>query len=367
MPETAVGSVGYVIAPSYSSSSLGKCWSTLLYFAPKELVREVHRTPGDRYIKWVGGRVTKFRSAEAPESCKGDAVCYAWFDEPAEMDGEIWDVSVLPALMDADGKAWFTGTPKGSNWYRMLFMRGQCGEKDYWSHGGSSYENTIENGGYLRKESIDAIACQMSDHARQQEIYGIFLDDIGAVFRNVDKLVMGSLEAYDERKRYVIGADVAKHADFTVIAVLDEDGHVCAFDRFGEIDWTLQEHRIANMSKRYGGARVLIDSTGVGDPTFDHLRNMGCTVEGYKFTNATKADLVENLTLMMENGKITYPPIPALQNELKIYGYTKTPSGNSMYGAPSGYHDDAVTALMLAAWQLRHAGPIEMDSLVVNW
>jgi hypothetical protein len=347
-------SVGYVIAPSYSSSSLGRCWQALLMFAPKELIKEVHRTPGDRYIRWVGNRFTKFRSAEAPESCKGDAVHYAWFDEPAEMGGEIWDVSVLPSLMDTDGRAWFTGTPKGSNWYRMLFMRGQDQQTypEYWSHGGSSYENTVEYGGYLKKESIDFIASQMSERSRQQEIMGIFLDDYGVVFRKVDSLVQGSFEKYDDKKRYVVGADLAKHADYTVIIVLDEEGHVCFFDRFDAVDWNLQESRIANVSKQYGQARVLIDSTGLGDPVFDALRKMGCNVEGYRFTNASKADLVENLMLMMENGKITYPPIPVLQNELKLYGYNKTPGGTSIYGAPEGQHDDAVTALMLAAWML---------------
>ena len=77
-------------------------------------------------------------------------------------------------------------------------------------------------------------------------------------------------------------------------------------------------------------------------------------VEGYKFTNATKKDLIENLSIMIENRQITIPPIPELINELKLYGYKTTSSGNVQYGAPEGYHDDCVIALALAAWQLKH-------------
>ena len=106
---------GLVVAPSYGSSSLGKCWSTFLEFIPKSLIREIHRTPGSQYIRLVGGRTINFRSAENPEACRGEGYCWAWLDEPAGMSQEIWEYAVLPALADKHGRAWFTGTPKGRN------------------------------------------------------------------------------------------------------------------------------------------------------------------------------------------------------------------------------------------------------------
>jgi hypothetical protein len=60
---------------------------------------------------------------------------------------------------------------------------------------------------------------------------------------------------------------------------------------------------------------------------------------------------------MIENQQITIPPIPELINELKLYGYKTTPSGNVQYGAPEGYHDDCVIALALASWQLKRSPP----------
>jgi len=87
----------------------------------------------------------------------------------------------------------------------------------------------------------------------------------------------------------------------------------------------------------------------------DELYRENVRVDGYKFTNATKKDLIENLSIMIENQQLTIPQIPELINELKLYGYKTTPSRNVQYGAPEGYHDDAVIALALAAWQLKRA------------
>jgi len=115
----------------------------------------------------------------------------------------------------------------------------------------------------------------------------------------------------------------------------------------------LQKTRIINTANKYR-SRLLIDSTGIGDPIFDDLQRTGIRVSGYKFTNASKADLIENLSMMIEQQKISYPNIPELINELKLYGYETTKGGTVRYGAPQGYHDDIVIALALAAWQLKN-------------
>ena len=153
-----------------------------------------------------------------------------------------------------------------------------------------------------------------------------------------------------------MGGDLAKLEDFTVLAFWIMDGHLCAFDRFNQIDWVFQRKRIVQLAQQYN-ARLLIDSSGVGDPVCDELHRENVRVEGYKFTNATKKDLIENLSMMIENEQISTPNIPELINELKLYGYKTTPSGNVQYGAPEGYHDDCVIALALAAWQLKHIPP----------
>jgi phage FluMu gp28-like protein len=261
-------------------------------------------------------------------------------------------MALRPALMDEKGIAFFTGTPRGHNWYFQLWTRGQDPtQTDYKSWSFPSSSNP-----YLDPAEIAAFARDMPELAYRQEVMAEFLDDVGSVFRGVDRIVKGTFQPPEPHKEYVMGADLAKLKDYTVLAVLNMDGHLCAYDRFTQIDWVFQRKRIVQLAQQYN-ARLLIDSTGVGDPVCDEPHRENVRVDGYKFTNATKKDLIENLSMMIENQKLTIPQIPELINELKLYGYKTTPSGNIQYGAPESYHDDCVTALALAAWQLKRTPP----------
>jgi hypothetical protein len=146
-----------------------------------------------------------------------------------------------------------------------------------------------------------------------------------------------------------MGVDLAKHMDFSVLTVMDDGCHVVAFERFDQLDWVLQRKRIAALASRYH-ARVIVDSSGVGDPVVDELRREDLHVEGFKFTNASKAEIVENLSMMIDQQKVTFPNITELVNELKLFGYTQRANGMIRYGAPESYHDDCVISLALACW-----------------
>ncbi|RLC88051.1 MAG: hypothetical protein DRJ03_04075 [Chloroflexi bacterium] len=337
------GSVGFCVAPTYWHTQ--KMWREFLRFCPRVLIVEINRA--DHHIRLVGDRHVWFKSADNPDSLRSEGLDWLWMDEGGQIKEEAWDLALRPALMDRKGVAWFTGTPKGKNWYFRLWTRGQDpAQKDYESWTFPSHSNP-----YLDPKEIEDFARDMPELALRQEIYAQFIEDVGSVFRGVEECVKGSLEPPVLHKTYVMGADLAKHQDFTVLCVLDNDGHLCAFDRFSELDWVFQRRRIVNLAQRYK-ARLLIDSTGVGDPVLDELRRNNVKVEGYKFTSASKKDLIENLSILIDNRKISFPDIPELVNELKLYGYTTTPSGTIRYGAPEGYHDDCVIALALAAWQV---------------
>jgi hypothetical protein len=151
----------------------------------------------------------------------------------------------------------------------------------------------------------------------------------------------------------VIGADLAKYEDYTVLIALDEhDGSLRGFDRFQQLDWVFQQQRIVAFVKQFNNGRLLLDSTGVGDSVYDQLSRAQIHVDGYKFTRASKANLIENLSMMLDRSAISYPDIPVLINELQLFGYETMPSGVVRYRAPSGYHDDCVVSLALAAWML---------------
>lgn len=335
--------VGFCVAPTYWHTQ--KQWTTFLLYCPKEFIVKVNRA--DHHIELINNSHVWFKSADNPDSLRSEGLGWLWVDEGGQMKQEAWTLALRPALIDKQGLAWFTGTPKGQNWYFMLWSRGQDKKQtDY-----RSWTYPSVNNPYLDPKEIAEFARDMPEMAYRQEIMGEFLPDWGAVFRNVEACIKGSLEEATSTKRYVMGVDLAKHQDFTVLTVLDERGHLCAYDRFGQLDWVFQRKRIVNLCRKYN-ARLLIDATGVGDPIYDELRREQVRVDGYKFTSASKKDLVENLSINIENQTISYPEIPELINELKIFGFTVGTTGIIRYGAPEGYHDDTVISLALAAWQL---------------
>ena len=340
--------VGFAVAPTYWHTQ--RQWSEFFNFCPCELIEKVQRA--ERHIILKGNRNVWFKSADNPDSLRSQGIKVLWVDEGAQIAEGAWTLALRPALMDEKGIAFFTGTPRGHNWYFRLWTRGQDpSQTDYKSWSFPSATNP-----YLDPAEIDSFARDMPELAYRQEVLGQFLEDVGSVFRGVDRIVQGSFQPFESNKQYVMGVDLAKLEDFTVLCVLDMNGHLCAFDRFSELDWVFQRKRIVQLAQRYD-ARLLIDSTGIGDPVCDELFRENVRLDRYKFTNSTKKDLIENLSIMIETGRLTIPQIPELINELKLYGYKTTSSGNVQYGAPEGYHDDCVVALALAAWQLRHTPP----------
>jgi len=98
-----------------------------------------------------------------------------------------------------------------------------------------------------------------------------------------------------------------------------------------------------------------IDAHGEGGylDYWGDLEDNGVPIDAVKFTASSKRDLIDNLATRLEMGEITIPEIPQLTNELDLYEYETTPSGNVRYQAPEGWHDDCVDSLALAA----HEGP----------
>jgi len=227
----------------------------------------------------------------------------------------------------------------------------------------SSYENTIERGGYLKKSSIDDIAKGMDYLTKRQEIYAHFLKGEGQVFRNIYQCLNPDIQLgpADPDEFYVTGCDVAKTQDWNVLIAMDQSGNIRGFDRFNNLNWEDIETRIYNFTKAYPGVLVL-DASGVGASSYDHLVRRQLLIRDYKFTNQSKFNMVNILNIALDQGQIGIPatqlgeeitPVPQLKpliDELEAFEYDILPSGRIRYNAPTGIHDDCVTSLGLATW-----------------
>ena len=108
------------------------------------------------------------------------------------------------------------------------------------------------------------------------------------------------------------------------------------------------------IADRTGQMPALVDSTGVGDPILESLQiEQRWNFEGFKFSSASKQQLMEGLAVAIQRGEITVPQGPIVA-ELESFEYCYTRTG-VRYSAPEGMHDDCVCALALA-WRCLEKG-----------
>lgn len=130
----------------------------------------------------------------------------------------------------------------------------------------------------------------------------------------------------------VVGIDVAKGGDGTVVTVLrvDYDNMVTNEDtgeeypvkelvnwiEFNGEDHEVQFHQITDWLSQFKVTCIYIDSTGMGDPVADRFLHyyMGqATVEGYKFTRPSKSVMWKFLYQEINAGRLKVPSHPRTQ------------------------------------------------------
>lgn len=335
------GGRAWWIGPTYPVASIG--WR-LLKALTAPLAPEKNET--ERSLTFSTGGEIWVKSADNPDSLRGEGLDLAIFDECAFIREEAWTQGIRPALTDREGSSIFISTPKGRNWfYRLWVHAGDDGDWARWHYPSASNP-------HLNPDEIERARAELPERVFQQEYEAMFLEDGAGVFRNVDACIHAGNGGPQDGRSYIVGVDLGKHQDFTVLAVMDtSNGQVPFVDRFGDIDWNIQKARIVETARRWNHANVLIDSTGIGDPILDDLQRQSLYVEGYRFTSGSKQQLIEKLMVSLEQQSIRIPPDPVLIEELKAFEYTTGRTGRVSYSAPPGMHDDTVIALALANWK----------------
>jgi hypothetical protein len=337
-------------APTYDQSKLA---FQVITSNISGAIHSATRSPMD--ITFKNGSVTQFRSTEKYDNLRGRGVDLLILDEAAMVNGSAWSESLRPMLSDRNGKAVIVSTPKGRNWFFQLWSRGQDPEFPNYA----SFKFPTSANPLIPQEEIEEARRTLPSDVFQQEYEAEFLESAGQVFRNVTNCVRDHLHEKSTplpQSRFIAGWDIAKTTDFSCIVIMDRNTkEVVYFDRFRRIDYTLQVKRVASLAQKFNKARVVMDSTGAGDPVLEQMQRAGVNVEGITFTNSSKQNLIENLSVMLEKEEITYPKIEVLINELMSFEYDMTRAGNIRYQAPQGMHDDCVIALSLACWGIKHS------------
>jgi hypothetical protein len=348
------------IAPTYNVAERGR--EAFMQAAEEGRPRFVGRAPARVEFDCRNGGRSRvwFLSADNPENIRGYGFCGLVIDEAALVPLDVWNYILRPTIAQTKGWAVFISTPKGRNWFYDMFTRGEDpSESDYESFKFPSIASPY----FPASEWEDAQRTLPSDVFRQ-EYEAEFLEDSAGVFRKVSSCLFpeSALTRDDRAGPVVIGCDVAKHTDFTVlIAMNSRDGRCLEMARFNQLDWPVQKDRILAFARKWRG-RLILDATGAGDPIYDDLARRYGNIEPFKFTSVSKVELIQRLIVAIEQQEITWPgEWSILTNELHRYEYKISARGHLSYSAPAGFHDDCVIALALAnhrRWQTESCGPM---------
>lgn len=317
----------------------------MLEHVPRELIKSTNGT--ELKIELINGSIIQLIGAdEFKKGGVGTNCVGVVFSEFSITNPEAWRY-VSPILAVNGGWAIFNFTPRGMNHAYNLLQ--QYKENPKWFCQVLTNNETQ----VLTGEALEEEKANNPQDFFEQEYYCKFIEGAGQFFKRIDQIKIEEEDKPDPTHRYQMGVDLAKYQDYTVITIIDLNTfHVHKQERFNQIDWNLQKAKIEATYLRYFKPLIYIDSTGVGDPIYEDLARIGLRIEGFKFTEQTRKDLLNNLALKIEQGKIRIPETETLISELQSFHYELGERGRIKLTVPDGLHDDTVMSLALACWNI---------------
>lgn len=288
----------------------------------------------DLIIRFPNGGSVEFFTGERLDNLRGSKFHGVIIDEASYISDleKGWIESIRPTLTDYKGWAIFISTPKGKNYFYSLFMNDG---KPNWK----SFRFTTFDNPYIDREEIEEARMQVPQSVFEQEYLANPQENAGNPFGY--EFIKSCTKPLSTLPVKCYGIDLAKSYDFTAIVGLDSNGDVCYFDRFQK-DWHSTKQEIMKLAR----VPIVIDSSGVGDPIFEELQRAGLNIQGFKFSQGSKQQLMVGLQNAIHQNRIGFP-VSRITQELEIFEYEYSKTGVK-YSAPSGFHDDCVMALALA-------------------
>lgn len=288
------------------------------------------------------------KTAHDADSLRGDYADLLILDEYSIMDRSAWDKVGAPMLLDNNGDAVFIFSPKSLNHAHDLYTKAVGDTAGRWE----AFHFTSFDNPHLSKDALAEITADMTESAYQQEILAEFLQNEGAVFRNIAACLNAKPTTPPEHKghRIVLGLDWGQKNDFTCASYLCVTcNREVELDRFNKIEWSFQRARIKAGYDKWKVSGGLVELNSIGSPNFEALHPDCPSLRGFDTTTASKAPLIQSLALALERVEVQWLPDAVGKAELMAYeSRVSQQTGRVSYSAPEGQHDDTVIGRALA-------------------
>ena len=355
-------------APTYKTLKHGIWTHLLTQLEPR--FRKVHE--GDLLVELKGGGRVQCGSLDQVDNLRGQGTDLAGVvvDEAAFTSDYAVEQVLRPMLMDRGGWLLALSTPKGRRgWFHNYFLRGQSADPLDALY--QSWRMPTWSNPFIQPEEVEELRHSMPTNVFDQEIGAQFIDDYGAVFRNVQLCELAQrlidskgLPRLIPGADYYVGIDFARSGDdYTVIVVLQKLAdpstgsgllRLVWLDRWGRLADEEQIDRLAMIINHFKPRNALGEKNSFGAVYMSWMANRhNVRINEFVTTAGTKEPLIQQAAGAFEFHRIeiwpeTEPLGGVLVNELLSYERQQTPAGHATYNAPVGYHDDCVMALALA-------------------
>jgi len=373
-------SIGWWAAPQYSVAEIA--WERLNNALNPKLIKT--RSRRDHRITFINDSTLKFISTDNEKGLVGEGIDFLIMEEAAYIKEGVWLEKIRPNLGDAQrkGDCLMISTPAGYNWFFKEWVKGQ--DEKFLDYESWRYDfNILPVVNEVIDEHLGGFPSWLNPHWKDlptiihqprgivlQEYGGRFLQDLSNVFLGLSKIIdkdVGLTEKPDPDTQYYIGYDVARsgagdNAVLTVISEREYKGTTrIAVDHITVMlgkSLPYQVQVVKDIAEEWNDAPVLVDTTNpMGDSVYEFVEANYKNVYGLHYTNANKRDMIDNLSIISQTGKLLIPnkndECDELINEMRMFGAGRNRDGSIKYEAPTGFKDDRVNSLGLACWQLK--------------
>jgi hypothetical protein len=404
-----------VYGPDYERAGIvgGKINDILTSDTAKEILSDpnIGMTFPERISSYLDrlprGSFINVKSANRRVSIEGDTYHLVITDETQEISEYVIKKSISPMLSSTNGTMVHIGSsyPKRVYFYDMIKMNREDDTKRAKRkrrHFEADYRVVQKHSKYYKKY-VEAekkkLGAQSDEFRMSYELYwplesGMFVTE--DFLRNTcgKKYYVTN---YDKTNDHVVGIDLAKKGDSTVVTIMEVDWenpivvdadsriirHHKAVTNWLELsgdDYDSQFYQICDFIDNFQWSRLVVDATGVGEPIFDRLYNRYFregtrVIRPFVFTRPDKSFGYTMLYKELLAGRVFFPDnanARALKKQQKFVqqmaNLSKSIEGGYFvveHESESG-HDDYPDSLMLAVLAAEEEVTEEIEEVVEN-
>ena len=318
-----------------------------------------------RVIMFLDGKQIEAKSAEEPQSLEAKGLHFLITDESREIKNEVWDGRLEARTLDTDAKMllmtsgclkkgpynWFydvshAGNPKPNQWDGKS-------EVAYFQH--SSITNPL-----VKPEKFNAIRKRLPPLIFNERYLGEMIGSQMELFPNSEMVFLSQPKEPVKGHTYSAGLDLAISRNLTVLSIFDNyDNSQVFMDAFpkGELDWEMQEKRVAGAMIRYNNAVGLGDATGIGSSPVEAIRKLGANLEPLVISSkGIRNKLIEDAMSRFANVEWTLLDDPDLKKDFGDLECDLNQSLLPTYKSSTGIPLDRMFSVLLANQLLESRG-----------